>query len=447
MARTSITRSARPTPREKLLLILSICAGLFLIGLGGMGGSFAHASAAIVRIGTSGDYAPFSVRHDKDPMNNYEGLDPSLARAFAKDRGLEIEFVPFRWPNLLEDLAAGRFDVAMSGITVRPERSVAGRFSLPITTSGAVLLVPDTSPFVAIRELDQAEFEIAVNAGGHLERVTQNHFGRAQIRPMQDNPDVIHALAQGEVDAAVSDTREAVIWQEENPGLRIIGPFTRDRKAFLVAAGRPELARELDAWLLESQADGRLDALRAKALGEPPNTTTTTKPLWALLAAVDERLSLMPWVAEAKRAGGGPIEVPSVEARVLEEAIIRFRAALEENPGPVKINESRVLDFYRAQIEAAKWLQRETLAGTVASRSGTPPDLETELRPALIRIGDRMARLLVSLPAGLGASRIEAATLRELVGSALPMAQKRAIARGLIAVAGAEPREEADPLQ
>lgn len=439
MARTSITHPARLTPRETLPLILSIWAGVFLIGLGFLGGSLAHASAALVRIGTSGDYAPFSLRHENDPINGYEGLDPSLARAFAKDRGLEIEFVPFRWPDLLKDLAAGRFDVAMSGITVRPERSVAGRFSLPITTSGAVLLVPDASPFVAIRELDQAEFEIAVNAGGHLERVTRNHFRRAQIRPMQDNQRVIHALAQGEVDAAMTDSREAVLWQEENPGLRAIGPFTRDRKAFLVAADQPELARELDAWLLESQADGRLDALRAKALGEPSKTTTTTKPLWALLAAVDERLSLMPWVAEAKRAGGGPIEVPSVEARVLEEAIIRFRAAREENPGPVKRNESRVLDFYRAQIEAAKSIQRQTLSAPSAQGNEPIPDLATALRPALLRINDRIATLLVALPAEVSESEILEATRQELISTNLPDRDRASLAAALIALTSPGP--------
>jgi chorismate mutase len=256
---------------------------------------------------------------------------------------------------------------------------------------------------------------------------------------MQDNPDVIHALAQGEVDAAVSDTREAVIWQEENPGLRTIGPFTRDRKAFLVAAGRPELARELDAWLLESQADGRLDALRAKALGEPPNTTTTTKPLWALLAAVDERLSLMPWVAEAKRAGGGPIEVPSVEARVLEEAIIRFRAALEENPGQVKRNESRVLDFYRAQIEAAKSIQRQTLSAPSVQGNEPIPDLASSLRPALLRINDRIATLLVALPAEVSEKEIEQATRQELISTNLPDRDLASLAAALIALTSPEP--------
>jgi cyclohexadienyl dehydratase len=46
--------------------------------------------------------------------------------------------VPLRWATLDRDFAAGRFDVVMSGVTVRPERSAAGRFSLPVAQSGAV---------------------------------------------------------------------------------------------------------------------------------------------------------------------------------------------------------------------------------------------------------------------------------------------------------------------
>jgi len=439
MARNSTTRPARSTPGENFIRRLWIGAGLFLIGLSCGEASFSYASDTIIRIGTSGDYAPFSVKDKMAPTSDYEGLDPALARAFAKDRGLEIEFVPFLWPNLIKDLAGGQFDVAMSGITVRPERSVAGRFSLPITTSGAVLLVPDTSPFVTIRELDQAEFEIAVNAGGHLERVTQNHFGRAQIRPMQDNADVILALAQGEVDAAVTDTRESVIWQAKHSGLRAIGPFTRDRKAFLVAAERTELARELDAWLLESQANGRLDALRSKALGESPDSATTTKPLWALLAAVDERLSLMPWVAEAKRRRNSPVEVPEVETRVLKEALARFDAAQKKDPAAAKRSESGVLDFYRAQIEAAKAIQRQVLA-TPAGPEDTPiPDLGTQLRPALLRINDRIATLLVALPAEIDPSEIRVASQEELISTNLPERNRVAITKALIALTSPDP--------
>ena len=109
----------------------------------------ATAAAETLRVGTSGDYAPFSrVVGGDDPDGDdadprYEGFDIEVARAYAEERGVDLVFVRFAWPELLADLAKGRFDVAMSGVTLRPERSLAGRFSVPTTESGALALVVD----------------------------------------------------------------------------------------------------------------------------------------------------------------------------------------------------------------------------------------------------------------------------------------------------------------
>jgi cyclohexadienyl dehydratase len=92
-----------------------------------------------VRIGSSGDYPPFSeALGDEDAPFETRGLDAALATRWAEARGIEIEWVRFQWPNLLNDLAAGRFDVAMSGVTVRPERSARGHYTIATVETGAV---------------------------------------------------------------------------------------------------------------------------------------------------------------------------------------------------------------------------------------------------------------------------------------------------------------------
>lgn len=397
----------------------------------------ASSDAETLRVGTSGDYAPFSVSDPATPAT-YRGLAPALVRAFATDRGLELEFVRFRWPDLLADLANDRFDVALGGITVRPERSVAGRFTVPITTSGAVLLVPEASAFTSPHELNRSDLEIAVNSGGHLERVARAHFPNARIRTMDQNQNVIRVLDRGEVDAAVSDTRESVIWQSNHPSLRVLEPFTRDRKAWLVAAHRPELARALDTWLLSAQANGQLDLVREKELGEVPGTAAVTEPLLALVAAVDERLALMPWVAEAKRSTATPVEAPDVEARVLQAAVAGVRAAEQRNPNGPDRNEESIRRFFRAQIDAAKAIQRRTLASMPIQDATPPPDLPGELRPALLRLGDRIATLVVALPPNLQGTQVREAVRRELNSPGLKEEDKDTIADALVALAAQE---------
>ena len=300
----------------------------------------------------------------------------------------------------------------------------------------------------AIDDLDRPDATIGVNRGGHLERVTRAHLRHARIEAIPDNAAVLPALQGGRVDAVVTDTLEAPHWRALEPGLRVLGPFTRDRKAFLVAADRDELAADLDAWLIEREADGTLARLRARHLGDAQARPARAAPLGALLAAIDERLALMPLVAEAKRASGGPVDVPEREQRVLDAAVASVRGATARTTGaeagatrahPADPSRERaVRSLFRAQIEAAKAIQRRALERPPLPGPGPdaapPQDLDTEIRPALIRIGDRIARLVVALPADLDPVDTRSAAQRELAGRDLDDAHLTAIADAIVAV-------------
>ena len=381
-----------------------------------------------LRVGTSGDYPPFSeaplataawAGPDRAAVTGAvaapTGFDPELARAFARDTGRRIEWVPFRWPELASDLEAERFDVAMSGVTVRAERSRIGRYSLPLVGSGAVALLAPGSTATRLDELDHAETRIGVNRGGHLERVARARFLRASVVAIESNAGVIEALAASArgsagtgaarvpVDAVVTDTLEAPKWRARVPGSRVLGPFSRDRKAWLVRSGAPELARELDAWLLARERDGSLVAARRRHLGDE-NDASTALVLPALLAALDERLALMPAVAEAKRASGAAIEDRAREERVLEAGLAASDAECRARTETASIDCDRlragVRALLRASIEAAKAIQRRALASAPPASATTGAPALSEIRPALLRIGDRIAWLAVRLPDG-----------------------------------------------
>src|SRR5439155_1648192 len=203
-----------------------------------------------LRVGTSGDYPPFSLARD----GRLEGLDVEIARRFAHDGGRRLELVPFRWPELMRDLAAGHFDLAMGGVTLRPERAVAGVFTRPVAEAGAVVL--------AHQRLDPRSswLRLGVNAGGHLERLAARLFPHALLVRTHDNRALGELLTSGAADAILTDEAEADALAV--PGAVRLGPFTRDRKGYL---GRdPALVAELDAWLRAREADGTLAALRAR---------------------------------------------------------------------------------------------------------------------------------------------------------------------------------------
>jgi cyclohexadienyl dehydratase len=371
----------------------------------------------VLRVGTSGDYRPFSAAAaDGEPA----GFDVELARRFARDTGARLEWVPVRWTTLHSDFAAGRFDLVASGVTVRAERSLAGRFSLPTASAGAVALVREPV------DLDRPGVRIAVNRGGHLERVTRRLFPRAHVLPTTPNAAVRAKLLAGEAEAAITDTLEAPHWLAGTEGLATKGPFTRDWKAWWLPSDARELAREVDTWLLAREADGTLAALRAKHFA--PTVAPTATPLAALAAAIEERLALMPFVAEAKRRSGTPVRVPAQEARVLDAAVAATHAAAREAARPVP-DAAATRALFTELIAAARAVQEATLAGPPAP--GESPDLVTTIRPALARISERIAWLLVRLPHDLGTDEV-ASALAPLTLPGVETPRRDRIARALV---------------
>lgn len=413
----------------------AVARGLRAAALGALLLAAAATAADTLRVGTSGDYAPFSLEVD----GRREGFDVAAIEAFAADRGLALEWVRFAWPELLADLAAGRFDVAASGVTLRPERTLAGAFTLPLAETGAVALVRAGAPFAAIADLDAPGVRVAVNRGGHLERVARERLPRAELLAVSPNAAALDALVRGAADAAVSDSAEAVHWRRQADGLRAIGPFTRDRKAWLVRADRPELVAALDAWLIAREADGSLARWRERHLGAAG--PATAEPTAALFAALDERLALMPLVAAAKRARGLPLEDAAREARVLDAAVesTARAAAVAGRPAP---DAGAVRALWRAQIEAAKAVQRAAWAAPAPTHAA--PELDAALRPALSRIDARAARLLAAIGAPLDRAAARAAARAALRTPGVTDEHARAIADALVAATSGE-RGESEP--
>jgi len=385
-------------------------------------------AAHVLRVGSSGDYAPFSVRNEA----GWLGFDVDVARHFAKDTGRELELVEFRWPALELDMAANRFDVAMSGVTVRPWRARVGTFTRPIARVGAIVLarpgVGRTLPAV-----DVASRRVGVNAGGYLERVARRLFRHAEIVPIGDNRQLAQTLRAGTLDAIVSDELEAPIFQRVAPDAVAIGPLTNDRKAYL--ARDPALAAELDAWLRAREVDGSLATLRAQMLGRQwgaPHTALSSD-LDALLAAIELRLAFMPAVALAKEQRGLPTEDPAQEAQVVARA--RERASL------MKVDPERVAALFDAMIRAARHVQD---AYRTTPEDDRPPvegmDLEQEARPALAQLSGTIVDRAADLSRDpVGRMRPTAAVLADALDPSLASADDRfAIASAVLALLASE---------
>lgn len=342
----------------------------------------------MLRIGTSGDYPPFS----KVEPGGYEGLDIDVAGRLAADLGCQVRFVRFRWPELLERFGTGDLDLVMSGLTMRWERAIAGRYSRPYAFTGAVAVMRFASSIGATGadDLDRPGLRIAVNRGGHLERVARERFPLAVLQTVEDNRALLQQLAAGSADAVVSDSAEVYAWQRSD--LTVIGPFTHDAKALLLPAGEATRARRIDEWLVAREQDGWLPRARATWLGPAAALHADDVTLNAVAALIQLRLALMPAVGAAKRAAGLPIADPEQEARVL--ARVRAMAARHTE---------RTVAVYRELVEMAKAVQQRNRSEETAA---TLP----ALRDAIARIDESIIREIERAPARSGPQWLEALT-------------------------------------
>jgi cyclohexadienyl dehydratase len=433
-------------PRARSIVTAWLCAALSLASAQPL----RAAERETLRVGTSGDYPPWSEKQPApedarkaDENELYSGFDIEVARAFAAARGLELRFVTFRWPKLLDELAANRFDVAMGGITVRPERSLAGRFSAPVAETGVVLLAPSESSLRGEDDVERlSNIRIAVNAGGYLEQFAKERFPNATSLAIGNNAAVLDVLLARGAEVALTDTSEAALWiarakQKSGDNLREIGPLSRDRKAYLFGKRAGGRAADFDAWLAEREASGWLTKLRRRKLGEGEEVVALATPLPALFAAIDERLALMPIVGTAKRREGFPIEVPEREAEVIEAAVAQVRDAARaaKRPEPDANVTSALRALFRAQFDAAKQIQLAALRDSVIPDETELPDVERVLRPALDRISEKVARQIAVLPDDLTADAIRNSAVRELRSELLSDAARDRIAESVLILA------------
>ena len=246
------------------MLLLSVSAGHAGEALDGI------RARGVLRVGTTGDYKPFTFRQTD---GSYTGADIALAGRLAERLGVRMEIVPTIWASLLPDFVAGKFDVAMGGVSVNAARAARGTFSSVTYVDGKrpVARCPDQDRFTSVGAIDQPGVRVVVNPGASNEEFARASFPHAALRVHPDNATVFDEIVAGRADVMVTDGIEVDHQSLLHPELcpaRVAAPFTRLEKAYLLPRDA-ELAALVDGWLAEERASGAFDRIMAEAQRAP----------------------------------------------------------------------------------------------------------------------------------------------------------------------------------
>ncbi len=368
-----------------------------------------------LRVGTPADYKPYTYRlgHSGD----YLGLDIDLAAGLAKRLGVRLTMVPTSWPTLLADWNADKFDIAVGGISITPERQQHALFSIAYQRDGKTPITrcDNVQRFQTLAQINQPDVRLIVNPGGTNERFARSNAPRAQLTVYPDNVTIFGQIAAGKADLMMTDAMETRLQQRLHPELCAVHPdqpFDTADKAMLLPRD-PALKALVDQWLQERITSDALQQDVEHWLAFP----------WALeplRQAIDQRLLLAEPVARAKWNRQAPIEDLPREALVIAAAVKQGSA--------LGLPAQRVEAVFRAQIEASKTVQRELYQRWTAQHAGRfddAPDLATDIRPELDRITtELLAALAANQAILLDANRRDevAQALRTLEATALSAA-------------------------
>ncbi|MCF6187172.1 MAG: transporter substrate-binding domain-containing protein [Desulfobulbaceae bacterium] len=161
-----------------------------------------HSSQTLV-VGTPGDSPPFSVTTSSGKLI---GMDIDIVKNLAAMMKVNIRFERMEFAKLIPALQEGKIDLAVSGITMSPERNMQVAFIGPYAVSGQSLLGKRSlmEGITDLKQLGDARLKIAALKGTTSEAIADK-IPKATITRTDTLDQSLMLLLAGKVDALLAD--------------------------------------------------------------------------------------------------------------------------------------------------------------------------------------------------------------------------------------------------
>jgi len=146
------------------------------------------------------DFNPMDFRADD---GSWIGFDADMAKAFAKDLGVEAEFVEIEWDNKILELNGKTIDCVWNGMTLTDEVLCAMDCSNAYCNNTQVVILPADAAYhyPDIESMKQLVFAVEAGSAGEKEATRLS----LTTLPVKDQATALMEVAAGTSDAAVID--------------------------------------------------------------------------------------------------------------------------------------------------------------------------------------------------------------------------------------------------
>ena len=212
-----------------------------------------------LKVGIS-TFEPWAMR---DRSGDLVGFEVDVATKVAADMGVAVEFVPTSWDGIVPALIAGKFDVIIGGLSIRPQRNLTINFTIPYAHSGMGI--------AANRELardlawpdgyDSEQVTLTCRRGATACNDVTRLFPKATVRPFDDDIQALQEVLNGNAHAIMSSYPKPVEWADRHPELLFLPTtdnLSQGDEAFGLRKGDPDALNFFSNWIRVNTTNGWL---------------------------------------------------------------------------------------------------------------------------------------------------------------------------------------------
>ena len=204
------------------------------------------------------DFAPMDY---KDAEGNWIGFDADLARAFALELGVAVEFVEIDWDNKILELDGKAVDCIWNGMTLTDAVKNAMECSAPYMNNAQVVVVPadKADQYQSVESLADLAFAVEAGSAGEAEATALG----LNCTPVAAQADALMEVAAGTSDAAVIDALMAAAMIGEGTNYaQLTYTIGLNSEEYGVGFRKgSDLAAALNAFLAAAAQDGTLQQI------------------------------------------------------------------------------------------------------------------------------------------------------------------------------------------
>jgi ABC-type amino acid transport substrate-binding protein len=234
---------------------------------GGSGGETGGGGSEKITVASNIAYPPFEFNEGGEPT----GFDIDLMNEIADRAGYQVDYQNVRFDGIIQGLASGQYDVAISAMTITPEREEQVDFSEPYFNADQSLLVREGSGIQSTDDLGEATVGVESGTTGALEAQALEEEGNVgSVRTFNTVTDAFNALENGQVDAVINDFPVSQDRVQESKGLEIVQNIPTGEQYGIAFPEDSELRQPMNEALAEIKEDGTYAEIYEKWFDQEP---------------------------------------------------------------------------------------------------------------------------------------------------------------------------------